>query len=142
MSLTVDITSEVRNAFDKLRVSRKPNHAIIIRPDPEAVKLTLEHEFPDGMSLDDIADLLPKNEPRFIIMMPERVHPDGIRKSYPLLMIAYCPSGLAPQVNIVFTNSRTSLSKAFQLDLIWDTKKAILLGDEELKERFETNKWN
>ena len=57
-------------------------------------------------------------------------------------MIAYCPSGLAPQVNIVFTNSRTSLSKAFQLDLIWDTKKAILLGDEELKERFETNKWN
>lgn len=142
MSLSVDITAEVRAAFDKLRVSRKPNHAMILRPDPVAVQLTLEHEFPEGKSLDDIGELMPRNEPRFIIMMPERIHPDGIRKSYPLLMIAYCPTGLPPQVNIIFTNSRTALSRAFQLDLIWDTKKAVYLGDEELKERFETNKWN
>ncbi|KAH0787794.1 glia maturation factor beta [Histomonas meleagridis] len=142
MSVSVDITSECRNAFDKLRVSRVPNHSFIIRPDPETLKCELEYEFPEGKSLDDLADLLPKNEPRFIVMMVERIHADGIRKSYPLLLIAYCPTGLAPQVNIVFTNARSSISRDFQLDLIWDVKKSILLGDEELKERFETNKWN
>lgn len=140
MTLGVDIVQEAKDAFQRLRTSRVPNYAIILRPDVDTLKVELEKEFNEGISLDDIINELPTNEPRFIVYMPERVHPDG-RKSYPLILINYCPPGLPPQINIVYSNSRTELSKEFQINHLWDTKKRISLGDEELKEKFETNKW-
>ena len=142
MTLGIDITQEVRDAFQRLRSSRNPNYAMLMAPDVQTLKLELLEEFPDGVSLDDLAMKLPSDKPRFIIYMPERLHPDGIRKSYPLILINYCPPGLSPQVNIVYSNSRTDLAKTFQLNHMWDIKKKLQLGDEELKEKFETNKWS
>lgn len=139
-ALAVDLTAEARNAFMTLRTSRTPNHAFVMRPDPDDLKIYLEHEYPEGKSLDDIAMQLPSNEPRFIVIMPERVHPDG-RKSYPFVLCCYCPPGLSPQVNIVYSNSRTLIARDFQLNLIWDVHKKLALGDEELIDKFNTNKW-
>ncbi|KAK8883353.1 hypothetical protein M9Y10_046003 [Tritrichomonas musculus] len=140
MTLGIDLSQEVRDAFQRLRTSRNPNYAILLSPDVDTLKVNLEKEFKDGISLDDMIKELPTNLPRFIIYMPERVHPDG-RKSYPLILISYCPPGLPPQVNIVYSNSRTELQKDFQINHIWDITKRIHLGDAELKEKFETNKW-
>lgn len=139
-ALAMDLTQEARDAFYRLRTSRTPNHAFVMRPDPDDLKIYLEHEYPEGKSLDDIAMSLPSNEPRFVIIMPERVHPDG-RKSYPFVLCCYCPPGLSPQVNIVYSNSRTLIARDFQLNLIWDVHKKLALGDEELIEKFNTNKW-
>jgi hypothetical protein len=139
-ALAIDIVSEARNAFQKLRTSRTPNHAILLRPEQDELKVLLEQEFPEGKSLDELASLLPPAEPRFIVIMPERVHPDG-RKSYPIVLVAYCPAGLAPQVNVVYSNARTALVRDFQLNLVWEVKKKLQLGDEELSDKFATNKW-
>jgi hypothetical protein len=140
MTLDLDLTAEVRHAFDDLRVSRTPNHALVIKTSEQTLKLELDGLYPEGKSLDDIAATLPSGEPRFIIIMPERVHPDG-RKSYPIVLCSYCPSGLAPQVNVVYSNARTLLVKEFQMNLVWEVKKKLQLGDEELVEKFNTNKW-
>ena len=139
-ALAMDLTSEARNAFMTLRTSRTPNHAFVMRPDPDDLKIYLEHEYPEGKSLDDIAMQLPSNEPRFIVIMPERVHPDG-RKSYPFVLCCYCPPGLSPQVNIVYSNSRTLIARDFQLNLIWDVHKKLALGDDVLIDKFYTTKW-
>jgi hypothetical protein len=48
---------------------------------------------------------------------------------------------LAPQVNVVYSNARTLLVKEFQMNLVWEVKKKLQLGDEELVEKFNTNKW-
>lgn len=139
MTLGIDITQEAKDAFQKLRTSRVPNYAIILSPDVETLKVNLEEAI-EGISLDDIAQKLPTDRPRFVVYMPERTHPDG-RKSYPLILINYCPPGLPPQINIVYSNSRTELQKEFMINHLWDIKKRISLGDEELLEKFETNKW-
>lgn len=140
MAVHIDLTDAARQAFESLRHSRTPNHSFVLAADVDELKLNLVAEYPEGMSLDDIAMKLPSNEPRFIIIMPERVHPDG-RKSYPFVLCCYCPQGLAPQVNIVYSNSRTVIAREFQMNLIWEVHKKLQLGDEELIDKFETNKW-
>jgi hypothetical protein len=58
-----------------------------------------------------------------------------------MVLICYCPPGLSPQVNVVYSNARTTLVKVFQLNLVWEVKKKLQLGDEELIDKFATNKW-
>jgi hypothetical protein len=139
-ALTIELTAPAREAFQKLRTSRTPNHAAILRADSETLQVLVEHEFPEGKPLDELVNLLPSVEPRFILLMPERIHPDG-RKSYPLVLISYCPPGLAPQINVVYSNARTTLVREFSLNLVWEVKKKLQLGDEELLDKFATNKW-
>jgi hypothetical protein len=139
-ALAIEVSPEAREAFQKLRTSRTPNHSYILKTDPDALKIVIEHEFPEGKTVDDLANLLPALEPRFILLMAERIHPDE-RKSYPLVLISYCPAGLSPQINVVYSNSRTTLVREFQLNLVWEVKKKLQLGDEELVEKFATNKW-
>jgi hypothetical protein len=139
-ALEIELTAPARDAFQSLRTSKTPNHAFILRTDPEKLQILVEHEFPEGKCLDELANLLPAIEPRFIALMPERIHPDG-RKSYPMVLICYCPPGLSPQVNVVYSNARTTLVKVFQLNLVWEVKKKLQLGDEELVDKFATNKW-
>jgi hypothetical protein len=139
-ALAIDIVAEARNAFLSLRQSRTANHSLVLRADVDSLKVELEADYPEGKSLDDIAQSLPSSEPRFIVVMPERSHPDG-RKSYPLILIVYLPAGLSPQVNIVYSNARTVIAKEFQIPLVWEVKKLLQLGDEELAEKLATNKW-
>lgn len=111
-----------------------------MKPDDATLSVQLVEEHPEGMTLDDVAQKLPKADPFFVIIMPERTHKDG-RKSYPIVLIAYCPQGLSPQINIVYSNSRIQIAKEFNIQNVWQIKKKYQLGDEELAEKFETNKW-
>jgi hypothetical protein len=139
-ALAIDLAAEARDAFSRLRHSRTANHSLVLRADVDSLKVELEAEYPDGKALDDIAEGLPSSEPRFIIIMAERAHPDG-RKSYPLVLIAFCPPGLSPQVNIVHSNARTVIAHDFQLNLVWEVKKLLQIGDDELAEKLATGKW-
>jgi hypothetical protein len=141
MTVSLDLVSEARNAYEKLRTSRVTNHAIVLRPNPSSLAIELEAEYAEGKCLDDIADTLPGNDTRLIVMMPERVYPDGIRKSYPIILISYCPQGLPPQVNVVHSNARTMVMKEFQLTMVWDVKKKLALGDESLVDKLAADKW-
>jgi hypothetical protein len=141
MTVSLDLVSEARNAYEKLRTSRVANHCIVLRPNPESLAIELEAEYPEGKSLDDIADSLPGNDTRLIVIMPERVHADGIRKSYPIILISYCPPSLPPQVNVVHSNARTMVMKDFQLTQVWDVKKKLALDDEAMVEKLAENKW-
>lgn len=141
MSVSIDIALDVQEAYQKLRTSRTPFHSILLKANVDELQVQLVEEFADGIKLDDILTKIPSDEPRFIVQMPERVHPDGIRKSYPIVMIAYCPAGLPPNVNIVYTNARAALQRTFQIQFIQDVKKKFQIGDEELIECFNTNKW-
>jgi len=139
-ALALDLSTEARNAFFALRSSKTKNHSFVMRADWETLKIELIADYPEGKSLDDIGMALPSTEPRFIVILPERQHPDG-RKSYPIVMCAYCPQGMSPQVNIVYSNARTVLARDFQIQHIWDVHKKLALGDEELIEKFAANKW-
>lgn len=138
--MTIDLDQQVREAYEALYKSRTAGHTIIFGCDDKQLKVVLLEEIKEGITLDDLANKLPNNEPRLVITMQERVHRDG-HKSYPIILIAYCPAGLAPQVNIVYTNSRITVAKEFKIQYVWEEKKRFHIGDEELVEKFETNKW-
>ncbi|EAY09729.1 hypothetical protein TVAG_413780 [Trichomonas vaginalis G3] len=140
MTMGLDITKEVRNAYDDLHHSRTPNHSMIMAPNVENLSVELLEEFKEGITLDDLAQKLPSDQPRFIIAMPERTHADG-RKSYPIVLIAYCPAGQSAQTNIVYSNARSQIAKDFNITYVWEIKKRYQLGDEEMAEKFTTNKW-
>lgn len=138
--MLLDITKEARNAYEELHRSRTANHAILLKPDVDTLSVQLLEEFKEGIPLDDLASKLPTDQPRFMIVMPERTHADG-RKSYPIVLIAYCPPGQSPQTNIVYSNARGQIAKEFNITYVWEIKKKYQLGDEEMAEKFQTNKW-
>ena len=138
--MVLNLTSEVRNAFQDLRKSRTPFHTIILTPDVENLSVILVENATEGIPFDDLSKKLPPDSPRIIISMPERVHPDG-RKSYPIIMVAYCPNNLSPQVNIVYSNARTQIVREFQIQHVWEVKKKYSVNMEALQEKFDTNKW-
>jgi len=139
-AMHLNITSEVRNAFQELRKSRVPYHTIVLSTDTTELSVNLVSEFKEGIPLEDVAATLPTNAPRIIICMPERVHPDG-RKSYPMVLIPYCPPNLSPQANIVFSNARSQIALEFQLQNIWEVKKKYGLSNETLAEKLASGKW-
>lgn len=139
-ALQIPITEPAREAYQRLHSSRTPFHTIILKPNVQTQEIELVAEYPEGKHLDELINQLPSSEARFIIHMPERIHADE-RKSYPIVLIAYSPKGLSPQSNIIYTNSRSVIVRDFQIPFTWDIKRKLEMGDEELKERFETNKW-
>ena len=140
MTLSLTIQQPAKDAFQKLHSSRTPFHSIILKPNNQTQEIELVAEYPEGKKLDDLVMEVPAAEPRFIIHMPERVHADE-RKSYPLVLIAYCPKGLSPQANIIYTNARTQLVRDFQIPYTWDVKRKLDIADDGLVECFTTNKW-
>ena len=139
-AVSVDFTPEAKEAFTKFTKSRTVHHTVILKIDFEKTVFALDAEFPQGISLDDVAMKIPKNEPRFILHIPERVHEDG-RTSNPLLLICYCPANLSPTRNVVYSYARTRLLEEFVIPFVWTIERPLDLGDEELAEKFATNSW-
>lgn len=139
-SFEVDIDQNVTDAFDVMRTSRKTGHALVAGIDNQTHHLTLIADYPEGTTLSEIQKQCPQFEPRLAIFLAERVHRDG-RKSYPLIIISYCPPGLAAATNILFTHARTHLQDITQIQTVWNVKKRRNINDEKLAECFDTNKW-
>ncbi|EJU05336.1 glia maturation factor beta [Dacryopinax primogenitus] len=92
MSGTVDIPTELKNSLRKFRFARRSagNAALIVKVNKS--KLIMEEvEVFDSISVDDLAEELPENSPRFVLMSYELEHRDG-RKSFPLILINWAPS--------------------------------------------------
>ncbi|KAL9715414.1 hypothetical protein Ac2012v2_002077 [Leucoagaricus gongylophorus] len=76
----------------------------------------------DEISIDELAEVLPENAPRYVVLSHELNHPDG-RKSYPLVLVNWAP-----------TSSETSLltlhaSALLDFQKIADVSKVIEIRD-------------
>lgn len=92
MSSTVDIPQELKASLRKFRFARRNagHAAIVVKINKQ--KLTMEEvEQFDDITIEDLAEELPENAPRYVVLSYERTHDDG-RKSFPLVLVNWAPS--------------------------------------------------
>ncbi|KIR26089.1 hypothetical protein I309_05040 [Cryptococcus deuterogattii LA55] len=91
MSRTVDIPQDVLDALKQFRFKNsKGTSAISVKIIKNSLTMAVDEEF-DGQSIEEIAEELPENAPRYVLLSHELKHKDG-RISYPLLLINWAPS--------------------------------------------------
>ncbi|RDX56509.1 glia maturation factor beta [Polyporus arcularius HHB13444] len=91
-SHTVDIPQELKTSLRKFRFARRNagHAAIVIKINKQ--KLVMEEvEQYDDISIEDLAEELPENSPRYVVLSYELNHSDG-RKSFPLVLVNWAPT--------------------------------------------------
>jgi len=92
MSHTVDIPQTIKDSLRKFRFARRNKgcSAIVIKINKQKLVMEEVEQF-DGITIAELAEELPENSPRFVVLSYELSHPDG-RKSFPLALINWAPS--------------------------------------------------
>jgi len=92
MSGTVDIPDDLKKALRKFRFGRRDagSAALVVKINKAKLIMEEEEQF-DSIALEDLAEELPENSPRFVLLSYELHHRDG-RKSFPLVLINWAPS--------------------------------------------------
>ncbi|KZP12569.1 glia maturation factor beta [Athelia psychrophila] len=92
MSHTVDVPLEIKTALKNFRFKRRNqgSAALVIKINKK--KLIMEEdELFDNISIEDLAEELPENSPRYVVLSYELQHSDG-RTSFPLVLINWAPT--------------------------------------------------
>ncbi|KAG6885883.1 hypothetical protein C0993_008402 [Termitomyces sp. T159_Od127] len=91
MSQTVDIPQSIKDTLRKFRFARRSSGsaALIIKINKSKLILEEVEQF-DDISIEELAEELPENSPRYVLLSYELNHSDG-RKSFPLVLINWAP---------------------------------------------------
>ncbi|KAL4077137.1 hypothetical protein V8B97DRAFT_1395693 [Scleroderma yunnanense] len=92
MSQTVDIPQSVKDSLRKFRFARRSqgSAAIIIKINKVALMMEEVEQF-DNISIEELAEELPENSPRYVVLSYALEHSDG-RTSFPLVLINWAPT--------------------------------------------------
>ncbi|BEI82369.1 hypothetical protein CcaverHIS002_0302370 [Cutaneotrichosporon cavernicola] len=91
LSRTVQIPSEVQEALKQFRFTHsKGNAAISIKIVKATLTMVVDDEF-IGVPIEEIAEDLPENSPRLVLISHQLKHKDG-RVSYPLILVNWMPT--------------------------------------------------
>ncbi|KAI0672973.1 glia maturation factor beta [Trametes maxima] len=92
MSRTVDIPQELKTSLRKFRFARRnAGHAALVVKINKQKLIMEEVEQFDDISIEDLAEELPENSPRYVVLSYELNHSDG-RKSFPLVLVNWAPT--------------------------------------------------
>ncbi|KAF8077580.1 hypothetical protein FPV67DRAFT_1578 [Lyophyllum atratum] len=91
MSQTVDIPQSIKDSLRKFRFARRNagSAAIVIKINKAKLLMEEVEQF-DNISIEELAEELPENSPRYVVLSYELSHGDG-RKSFPLVLINWAP---------------------------------------------------
>ncbi|CAK5264925.1 unnamed protein product [Mycena citricolor] len=92
MSHTVDIPQDIRASLRKFRFARRSEGSAALVIKINKAKLVMEEvEQFDNISIEELAEELPENSPRYVVLSYQLDHPDG-RKSFPLVLLNWAPT--------------------------------------------------
>ncbi|KAJ7063504.1 hypothetical protein C8F01DRAFT_80108 [Mycena amicta] len=92
MSHTVDIPKEIKDSLRKFRFARRSqgSAALVIKINKAQLIMEEVEQF-DNISIEELAEELPENSPRYVVLSYQLDHPDG-RTSFPLVLIDWAPT--------------------------------------------------
>ncbi|KIM79737.1 hypothetical protein PILCRDRAFT_823294 [Piloderma croceum F 1598] len=92
MSHTVDVPQSIKETLRTFRFKRRNagSAALIVKINKQKLIMEEVEEF-EEISLEDLAEELPENSPRYVVLSYELNHSDG-RKSFPLVLINWAPT--------------------------------------------------
>ncbi|KAF9101177.1 hypothetical protein BGX27_011587 [Mortierella sp. AM989] len=130
MASTCDIDPSLIAEIEAFRFAKRSegNAAIICKIDKN--KLLIEaDEVLESSSIEDLAEMLPENSPRYIVLSIELKHSDG-RLSFPLVFIYYSPPGVKPELNMLYASAKTYFQNKVGLGKVFDVQNAGTLTKE------------
>ncbi|TFK36323.1 hypothetical protein BDQ12DRAFT_667754 [Crucibulum laeve] len=92
MSQTVDIPQTIKDSLRKFRFARRNagSAAIVIKINKQKLIMEEVEQF-DNISIEELAEELPENSPRYVVLSHELKHNDG-RTSFPLVLLNWAPT--------------------------------------------------
>jgi len=88
---TVDIPQAIKDSLRKFRFARRNSGSAALVIKINKAKLIMEEvEQFDNISIEELAEELPENSPRYVVLSYELKHKDG-RTSFPLVLINWSP---------------------------------------------------
>ncbi|GMS88161.1 hypothetical protein PENTCL1PPCAC_10336, partial [Pristionchus entomophagus] len=128
------IPDELKETLKKFRFAKSTTmNALIIKIDRDAQEMRIDEEMED-VSMDEIRDELPQQQPRFLLLSYAYKHADG-RTSFPMCMIFYSPPGCSPEQQMLYAGSRNNLVNECEL-----TKNFEVRDQDELTQEYIDSK--
>ncbi|KAJ7632794.1 hypothetical protein FB45DRAFT_913516 [Roridomyces roridus] len=89
---TVDIPQAIKDSLRKFRFTRRNegNAALVIKINKKDLVMEEVEQF-DNITIEELAEELPENSPRYVVLSYHLEHKDG-RKSFPLALIDWAPT--------------------------------------------------
>ncbi|KAF9014115.1 hypothetical protein BDQ17DRAFT_1404480 [Cyathus striatus] len=90
--MAIDIPQSIKDSLRKFRFARRDagSAAIVIKINKAKLIMEEVEQF-DDISIEDLAEELPENSPRYVVLSYELHHNDG-RKSFPLVLLNWAPT--------------------------------------------------
>ncbi|WVR03264.1 hypothetical protein IAU60_000255 [Kwoniella sp. DSM 27419] len=138
-SRTVDIPSDVLDALKKFRFKNSKNTtAISVKIVKASLTMKVDEEIED-QSIEEIAEELPENAPRYVLISHELTHKDG-RISYPLILINWAPSGSPMELMTLHASSLSYFQQVAEVAKVLEVREgAEGLTTEAIDERLLAN---
>ncbi|KAJ3934825.1 MAG: hypothetical protein NXY57DRAFT_958714 [Lentinula lateritia] len=89
---SLNIPQSIKDSLRKFRFARRNegSAAIVIKINKQKLIMEEVEQF-DNISIEELAEELPENSPRYVILSHALVHSDG-RTSFPLVLINWAPT--------------------------------------------------
>ncbi|KAF9272730.1 hypothetical protein BGZ88_004468 [Linnemannia elongata] len=133
MSTTCDIDPTLLAKLEAFRFAKRSqgNAALICKINREKFVIE-EDDDVENLAIDALADLLPGNTPRYVVLSYELKHDDG-RQSYPLVFLYYSPMGVKTDLNMLYASAKTHFQNKVGLGKVFDLQDSEDLTDAWLR---------
>jgi len=78
-----------------------------VKIDKDRLMVVLDEDF-DNVSIEELAAELPETQSRYVMYSYRHERADG-RVSFPLIFIYYNPTGVKPEMHMMYASSKTAL---------------------------------
>lgn len=90
----------------------------------------------DDVSVDELQELLPGHQPRYVIYTYKMIHDDA-RISYPMCFIFYTPRDSQIELQMMYACTRSALQREINLTRVYEIRELDELTEEWLKEKLK-----
>lgn len=129
-----DIDPDLINKLSKFRFRKEKNDAaIVMKIDPDKQLVVADEEY-NETSVEEVAAELPEHLPRYVAYSYVFKREDG-RVAYPLCLIFISPSGVKPELQMMYAGSQNDLvnkggfSKVFKLRSVEEFTEEWLISE-------------
>ncbi|RUS73589.1 hypothetical protein EGW08_018649 [Elysia chlorotica] len=131
-----DVSDEVMALLKQFRFKKSNNmSAIVLKIDKASLKIVLDEEFED-ISIDELRDELPPQQPRYVCLSYMHKHDDG-RVSYPLIFIFVSPQGCSPEQQMMYAGSKTTTINNGGFTKVLELRSVDELTEEAILEKLK-----
>jgi len=132
-SAACELADDLPARLRKFRFAKTTNTtALILKIDRENLNI-VEEELCENVTVEKLAEDLPENQPRFVVLSYKYDHADG-RVLYPLVLLYYTPP-VSTQLNMLYASSKTYLQEQAGLSKVFEVRDRDDLTTEWLREK-------